>query len=210
MESKIETIVIEDNPQFLEIAKQAYAGIEGLNPAYFATYEPAIEYIQTNKDKIERVVSDMFFPSQKDWKHEIYNEFKDRIDEYVQYALKDFKGLTENPSGIAIARYCAINSVPFILISQGDRHKDNLKLVRPLLKYFKELKCIATPKHDPIHSIAVYNGCEIDKSNPKTWLDALDGSPKDSDLSYFQEPKGINRFNEQYQIKSLLHLAKRL
>lgn len=179
---KLETVVIEDCSGLLRIAKKAYEKREDLNPHYFSDYESAMNYMQNNK--VDLIVSDLFFPAKVNFIE--YFHKKMEKSELRPEAEADFLQLDENPSGLGIAEYCIRNKIPFILASQGDRHIGNLGIVRYALMSMPEFgKHFGG--HDCLPRMTVYGGAEVDKTEEKTWIDAL---------------------SDKYST-SLLHLAKR-
>ena len=149
MAEKLETLVIEDTPEFREVAERVYSKKLDLNCTYVSNYHEAIDYLDNHR--VDQVISDLFFPSQIDFTKKLFEEsesatreFKElegiweienarkmtfnAIDSRRPYEL--FTSLSQNPSGIAIALYCMERKIPYSIISQGDRHKGDLGIVR--------------------------------------------------------------------------------
>jgi len=198
---KLEILVIEDDQNFINVAKNTYMNDTNINPKFASTYEEAIQYL--NDLKIDGVVSDLFFPSKIDWKNEFLGEFKEELDrvisyfynkcsseeekqrmkkEYIDHNVKnfeDFKNLDENPSGLGIMQYCNKNKIPYVIASQGERHRGKLGIVRRAVQYMKSFK--KSKDDDPLARVLIealpkssfeYN-IETDKGNKETWIDAL-------------------------------------
>lgn len=82
-QKKFELLVIEDTLEFLTVAKDVYGKDNRLNPSYVSTYESALSYLQSNK--VDIVISDMFFPSQVDWKEYFLSDIKyGRLEDLVK------------------------------------------------------------------------------------------------------------------------------
>ncbi len=191
----LEILVVEDNQEFIEVAKKAYEYM-GVKAAYASTYEDAISYLETHK--IDVVVSDLFFPAKTDFRKTLLEEAKiglqQRIgwfiekswDKYIEkektffekYELR-FSEFKEIPSGLEIARYCSKKEIPFCIASQGDRHGGDIAIVRQFIKFMpyllKDINNDAIHKFssDPFPDISVYDAGQVHKLIPDTWIDCI-------------------------------------
>lgn len=124
----VETVVIDDNPEFIDVARIAYGNIAGLTPIYFSDYDSAVSYIGLNRSKVGRVVTDLFFPSLNiDWRDPRVLDVRDE-----GYGIRSID-VTGNPSGLGIAKHCSEKRIPFVILSQGDRHCGEFGKVREYL-----------------------------------------------------------------------------
>ncbi len=136
---KVRLLVVEDRPEYLRWAKLVFDALPKHKPeeqlsfyktkvelesvTYASTYEEALASLETGN--ITHVITDMFFPSETDWRQHFTNVMHDSS----RYALCDhreeaekFSELPENPSGIAVTLECWKRGIPSIVISQGNRH----------------------------------------------------------------------------------------
>lgn len=157
MEKKCEVLVIEDNPEFIRVAKSIFNN-EPISVIYASTYEEALEALRELKEKGSSfgVLTDLFFPSEINFVEHLFPKIKKGIEETkakfretlkqleghtsalwfrekiagLDEVLWEFEHLDENPSGLAIIDYCLENKVPILVLSQGNRHCGNLGIVR--------------------------------------------------------------------------------
>lgn len=207
---RLETIVIEDNPLFLETAKKAFSKVENRSFHYFSSYEDVMKYISSGT-KTDQVVSDLFFPSEQN--HRIGGE----------YGVEENIPSKDNPSGLGIVKYCIEQNIPIILVSQGDRHIGDFGNVREWLyetnNFFRKHMFSHQSHTDNMFLYSgsgnikvtgdMINRCNneeewarlvgdkllgiVDKSLEQTWMDALEGNNPVRNNTYI----------------TLLHLAKK-
>jgi hypothetical protein len=188
---RLEIVVIEDTPRFLEIAKQVANRKTSLSSKFFQSYEPAIKYLKENK--IDGVVTDLFFPSELDIQKEILSNEREtreklRLEKGIsgewallKYDVPTFGQLTENPSGLAIAEYCTNSHIPYLMLSHGDSHARNLQLVGEALAHgglyqlgYKKHIYAGLIQGFTLYDLLLYGGGRnIDKAQEKTWEDAF-------------------------------------
>ncbi|MDO8740526.1 MAG: hypothetical protein Q7J54_03040 [Candidatus Woesearchaeota archaeon] len=230
METKkpLEILVIEDTPEFMEVAKSVYDNDTNIIPRYASTYEEAIKILK--ETEVQCVISDLFFPSQIDWKGKYAGEIEEnrnsfvkeqrellltkyseeeikQAEEQVKQGLKpknpfnfgsprvqlspaydfielieqqiqrtsEYQGLQENPAGLGIASYCLKNQVPFGIISQGERHRGNLAIVRQAVQEVKEFRNVNNDFLPYVLFCSSDSNGEMDKRNPQIWRDAIYG-----------------------------------
>lgn len=77
----LEILVIEDTPEFMEVAKSVYDNDENIRPNYAFTYEEAMGVLRSKK--VDMVVTDLFLPSQIDWKGKYASEIEENINSFV-------------------------------------------------------------------------------------------------------------------------------
>jgi hypothetical protein len=184
---KLEILVVEDNLDFLEIAKRVATSRTNLIPNFFQSYEPAIDYLKNNS--ADGVITDLFFPSLTDFRQvgleQVYkmlakisdSETPEAPGEKLIEVMKSFSELQENPAGIGMAKYCFDNKIPYIIVSQGDRHKGDLWTTREMSWYFPTgFLGKNTYSGGPVEipDLMLYQGSHIDKSKEKTWIDAFE------------------------------------
>ncbi|MES2203531.1 MAG: hypothetical protein V4474_04390 [Patescibacteria group bacterium] len=151
-------LIVEDSEEFAERARKALWNTS-LFPLFASSYEEALDALehgaefQGRRIEVHAVISDLFFPSATDWCKEL---FHGRI-------------LKENPSGLAIAKWCHEHRMPYILVSQGDRHKGELAILREPLKYMP----FAGLDGDVLPKLLVRGGSQVDKNDPCIWLEAV-------------------------------------
>ena len=198
MTKPLNILVVEDTPEFLEVSKKVYGADDKIVARYASTYEEAVE--QTHQERPDGMITDLFFPSQISWVDRVYQEIKSNIqreiddfkkDQKSDYILlKDFRKLSENPSGLGILQYCLERKIPLVVLSQGERHKGDLAVVRRASRYISALSNAAEWADDPLPQFMLYRGMlseevsrearkvlqegmAIDKGHGFTWQDAI-------------------------------------
>ncbi|MBU0957397.1 MAG: response regulator [Nanoarchaeota archaeon] len=173
---KLEILVIEDVPEFADVARGVYDADDRVNAHYAANYEEAMAMLE--KKKYDGVVSDLFFPSETDFIKAFAGETDSSKsafgEEYGRTYQDRFEKLDENPSGLAILQYGINHDIPTVVISQGDRHKGNLEVVRAVMG-IHPLFSKQYQEGDPLSWMFVNGGREVDKNNPEMWENAVHG-----------------------------------
>lgn len=185
MEQRI--VVIEDNPEFLGLAQRIANSQSSLKSTFFQSYEPTITYLQNNS--VDGVITDLFFPAETNFRERMINEDNEirtklRLErpklKLISVDLTPFRNLKENPSGLGIAKYCIDNEIPYLIVSQGDRHSGDLGVVREALNGgmpqlgIKKSELTGIPGYDKLPGMMLYGGSHIDKARENTWLDAFE------------------------------------
>ena len=157
MERNLEILVVEDTPEFREVASSAYAKI-GAKSSFAENYEQALKKIR--EGNFDSVISDLFFPENDKQIRgaianklmeklkpivdsitpRIYQEIQKELEWGVEPYVQEFQRYLDNqtkeaPLGFNIAIYCAENNIPYTLVSQGDRHEGVLGGLRYSIEY---------------------------------------------------------------------------
>lgn len=167
-------LVIEDTEEFKKLARETFNKLfSPLMFAYVSTYEEAVNVLTKGAFKTKLpvfgVISDLFFPSDIDFRKEILETLpfssKDPIGEHT----KTLNMPPENPAGLGVARWCHEHKMPFILVSDGDRHRGQLGILRDYMLNRQFLDY----DWDPLPKILVRGGSEVSKHHGVVWLEAL-------------------------------------
>lgn len=156
-------LIIDDNDVYLKMATRVLEGYHEVVTA--SSYEEAIEKMQ----KVDGVITDLFFPSQINWFEEVKkmqpSGYETVYKESIQKSIK--KGVAENPSGLGIALLCKERAIAFIIVSDGSRHHGDLGTVRDALL----ATGFVTQKWDPLPEL-LYGMNGANKMDPMTWQGA--------------------------------------
>lgn len=189
-------VVVEDSPEWIKVAKSVFDN-EPINVVYASTYEDAMSKIEELKEKgIKfKVVTDLFFPSEINFVERLLPMVKENIEkekakirEMIEKAQGlpiarfyrgllrefdeipgEFEHLNENPSGLGIIDYCLNNKVPVLVLSQGNRHKGNLAIVRSAVG---NPRILGTGLR---LTDLLFRRDGVDKRDPAVWWDAVYG-----------------------------------
>jgi CheY-like chemotaxis protein len=198
-------LVIEDNATYQEVAKKVLGSDKVI---YTSTLSEAKTILRNLP--VDAVISDLFFPEDENNGDEVKKSFIAEVNknseiqkaeletklaedefaydysESIDQTNFDFAKLDESPSGLEIACLCIDKEIPFIIVSQGERHSGNLAVVRSAAQVMTRLKIMTQPfpgqplevSTDPLPDMLLYGGDEVDKAKEKTWIDALSAVKK--------------------------------
>lgn len=159
-------LIIDDNEEYLKVAIKTLGNENGIVTA--TTYEEALGKIEG----VEGVITDLFFPSLIDWTKFIKNlsSLSQYDKKYIEFLSKTHElTIKENPSGIGIALLCKDKGIPFVILSEGDRHSGSLGAVR----YSLIATGLITGSWDPLFYLLANHGEGINKSDAKSWIYAM-------------------------------------
>ena len=159
-------LVIDDTPAYLEVAAAALGEYE---ISFVSSYEAAAQAIES--EKFHGVISDLFFPSNTDWAEFVRTNLT-TLSEYKtdeRSSLREKLSITENPAGLGIALLCKSRGIPFIIITDGSRHKGNFGELRNALI----ATGFITGGWDPLPKLVLYGNGQ-DKTRPEPWRTSLD------------------------------------
>lgn len=168
-------LIVEDSEMYRQIARRSLENCRGFLIAFASSYEEAMSALRDGlfpaKWKVDAVISDLFFPSEMDWRMKMTSELP--LSKQGMQSKGEFftDWPKENPSGLAIAQWCFDNNIPFALVSQGDRHQGDLGKVRGAIID----RDFCGKDWDPLPKLLVRAGSNVDKANPSVWLEALVG-----------------------------------
>lgn len=159
-------LIIDDEEEYLKVAIETLGEKNEIVTA--TTYEEASEKIE----EVDGVITDLFFPSIIDWAEFIRGlpplPHYDR--KYIEFLSKTYDlNIKENPSGIGIALLCKDKGIPFVILSEGDRHSGSLGAVR----YSLIATGLITDSWDPLFYLLANHGEGINKRDAKSWLYAI-------------------------------------
>lgn len=166
-------LIVEDTEEFRTAAENALKHCTDLLVGFTSSYEEAMAALKDGlfpaKWKVDGVITDLFFPSETDWRQKMTSELP-LSKKGMGLTESFFKGYpSENPSGLAVAQWCFDNNKPFVMLSQGDRHEGDLGKVRGAIID----RDFVGNKWDPLPNILVRQGSYVDKREPAVWLEAL-------------------------------------
>ena len=189
----LETLVVEDNSEFINVARSVYDNDPSLITHYSSTYEEAFNQIK--QKKFDGIITDLFFPSNTISTKKIYSEIGRGLglnpeQDYDQYKEpQSFAKLKEEPSGLLVVEFCIEKEIPFVILSQGNRHHGELGAVRYFMgdisdkidefekdgKEYKSTKLLEflKQKQKPFY-YRFLNSNGVDKGNPETWKKAIE------------------------------------
>lgn len=143
-------LVIEDNPEFCAVAKSVYDSSRGIQPIYASTFEEAMPYIK-GEDRVDGVISDLFFPSQINWRQRfvsrsiiesvrVHRRFGS-VSDISPLADKEFEQYERYLKDKKIEQYERyLNDKKFKQYAVGDRNPELFLKVRQLKKFLNDLK----------------------------------------------------------------------
>ncbi|MBS3094315.1 hypothetical protein J4474_01485 [Candidatus Pacearchaeota archaeon] len=193
-ERKLELLVVDDNPQYLQVAKLVLERQSDLEVLYATNYQEASSILNKSRS-IDGILTDLFFPDgEKD--RELYTKSilmgaaeelgvnSNKQSRCANKPIPTLSELDEDPNGLRILDIAINKKIPYILLSQGDRHEGNLSTIRYLIEEDIPQQMYSTRKSysgEELKHVIGNLGITIegvDKSKPETWERALDGIKK--------------------------------
>jgi CheY-like chemotaxis protein len=158
-------LIIDDKNEYLKAAIDTLRTDNEIVTA--TTYEEALKKLEG----VEGVITDLFFPSSIDWMKFVKSltPLPQCDKRYLEFLSKTQECIKENPSGIGIALLCKNKGIPFVILSEGDRHSGSLGAVRHALI----ATGFITGGWDPLFYLLANHGDGINKREGKSWLYAL-------------------------------------
>mgnify|MGYP001563605405 CR=1 FL=1 len=142
---------------------------------------------EIRKESLKKMVEKGELPNILSWSYERLSNYDKNLvvgfdlNAQRDITVKDYRDVSENPSGLGIGLHCLQEKIPFIMISQGSRHGGNLGLIRYALQYCNTFKRMLNNTNDPLPEMLLYQGVapsrnpKIDKGLEITWKDAMYG-----------------------------------